>query len=178
MGSDINQSEHDRFVRLLSSHSRQVFGFILTLASNRTDAEDIFQNTSVALWKKFGDYREGTNFRAWACQVAYLEIVEHRRRRSKLHRLLSDGAFQALATEAMDLESQPDQREDALVGCLQKLPAAERKLIESRYFNSQTPKQIAERSSKSIYAVYRSLARVHEALLECVQRKLTGEQSS
>jgi RNA polymerase sigma-70 factor, ECF subfamily len=178
MSSDINQGQHDRFVRLLSAHSRQVFGFILTLASNRTDAEDIFQNTSVALWKKFDDYREGSNFRAWACQVAYLEIVEHRRRRSKLHRLLNDSAFQALAAEAMDLENQSDLREDALVGCLEKLPAAERKLIESRYFNSQTPKQIAERSSKSIYAVYRSLARIHEALLQCVQRTLTGEQGS
>lgn len=171
-----NQDRHDRFVRHLSAHSRQIFGFILTLASNRTDAEDIFQNTSVALWKKFETYQEGTNFRAWACQVAYLEVVEQRRRKSRLHRLLTDEAFQLLAADAMQPTEETDRREDALAGCLEKLPPADRKLIESRYFNSQSTKQIAISSCKSTHAVYRSLARIHDALMRCVQRTLAAEQ--
>lgn len=173
-----NQHQQDGFVRLLSAHSRQIFGFILTLAPNRTDAEDIFQNTSVALWKKFPTYREGTNFRAWACQVAYLEVVEHRRRLNRVFRLLNDRAFQALANEAMQPIEDDDRREDALAGCLEKLSRTERKLIESRYFNSESPKQIAQRQSKSVYTVYRSLARIHEALLQCVQRSISSERSA
>lgn len=173
-----NQHHQDSFVRLLSAHSRQIFGFILTLALNRTDAEDIFQNTSVTLWKKFPTYREGTNFRAWACQVAYLEAVEHRRRKSRMYRLLNDRAFQALAAEAMQPLEDADRREDALAGCLEKLSKTERKLIESRYFNAESPKQIAEQSSKSVHAIYRSLARIHEALLQCVQRSITADRST
>ena len=175
MRREEDQSRHSQFVRLLSAHSRPVFGFILGLASNRSDAEDISQDASVAMWKKFGDYREGTNFRAWACQVAYFEIVEHRRRKSKLRRLLSDEAFQALATEAFDTSDDTDRREDLLAGCLEKLPAADRRLIESRYFSAQSAKQIAEKKSKSIHSVYRSLSRIHDTLMRCVQHNLNGE---
>ena len=178
MNGDAGQDRHDDFVRLLSAHSRQVFGFILALAPNRSDAEDIFQNASVALWKKFGDYRAGTNFRAWACQVAYLEVVEHRRRKSKLSQLLSDESLRALADEAAAQSEDIDRREDALADCLEKLPAADRKLIESRYFNSQSAKQIAEKRAKSIHSVYRSLSRIHEALMHCVQQAIASDRGA
>ena len=176
MHEQAEHTRHDDFVRLLSCHSRQIFGFILTLSPHRADAEDIFQNASVALWKKFDTYQPGTNFRAWAYQVAYLEVVEHRRQRSKLRALLSEEAFEALAADALVVQEESARHEDALATCLEKLSFKDRKLIESRYFNSQTTKQIAERSSRSIYAVYRSLARIHDALLRCVKQAMAGEQ--
>jgi RNA polymerase sigma-70 factor (ECF subfamily) len=176
MEGQAEQVRHDDFVRLLSCHARQIFGFILTLSPNRADAEDIFQNASVALWKKFDTYQQGTNFRAWAYQVAYFEVVEHRRQKSKLRSLLSEEAFEALAADAMVMRQENAQHEDALAACLEKLSFKDRKLIESRYFNSQTTKQIAERSSRSIYAIYRSLARIHDALLRCVKQAMAGEQ--
>lgn len=177
MGLGEDQDRHGDFVRLLSAHSQQIFGFILALSPNRTDAEDIFQNASVALWKKFGVFQPGTNFRAWACQVAYLEVVEHRRRKSKLRQLLSDDALKVLAADAMKSE-EVDRRENALADCLEKLPQVDRKLIERRYFDAQSPKQIADLHSKSIHAVYRSLARIHDALMRCMQRTLATERRS
>lgn len=172
-GSMKNEDVKDNFVRLMSSYSRPIFGFILMLSGNRTDAEDIFQNTSVALWRKFESFQQGTNFKAWSFNVAYFEVMEHRRKKSRLHRLLNDDAFEALANDAV-LDAEVDSREDALETCLEKLSRTDRKLIERRYFNSQSPKQIAEQTSKSIYAVYRALARIHNALLSCVQKSLAG----
>jgi RNA polymerase sigma-70 factor, ECF subfamily len=164
----------DRFVRALSRHSRQIFGFILTLSPSRSDAEDIFQDTSVAMWRKFNTFEEGTNFRAWACQVAYLEVLGYRRKKGK-QQLLYEEAFQALARDALLLTvEETEHREDALANCLQKLAKSDRKLIERRYYAAQTPRQIAEHGSKSVHSVYRSLSRIHDALLECVQRSLSG----
>jgi hypothetical protein len=54
-----SQSE---FVRLFSQHASQLFGFVLVLTGNRSDAEDIVQNASVVLWEKFDAYQPGTSF--------------------------------------------------------------------------------------------------------------------
>lgn len=169
---------HDRFVRALSRHSRQIFAFILTLSPSRSDAEDIFQDTSVALWRKFSTFEEGTNFRAWACQVAYLEVLSYRRKAGK-RQVLYEEAFQALARDAL-LTNVEDtaHREDALAKCLQKLGRSDRKLIERRYYAAQTPRQIADHGSKSVHSVYRSLSRIHDSLLKCVQQSLSGGATS
>jgi RNA polymerase sigma-70 factor (ECF subfamily) len=178
MTSNEQENLHDRFVRTLSRHSRQIFGFILTLASERSDAEDIFQDTSVKLWKKFSTFEEGTNFRAWAYQVAYLEVLEYRRKKGR-QQLLCEEAFQILARDAL-LRTVEDtsRREEALAKCIEKLAKTDRKLVERRYFAAQSPKQIAEQTARSIHVVYRSLARIHDALMRCVQQALSGENVS
>ena len=171
-------SQHDRFVRDLSRHSRQIFGFILTLTSSRNDAEDLFQDTSVQLWRKFSTYQEGTNFRAWAYQVAYLEVLEYRRKKGR-QQVLSEEAFRVLAQDAMRLtDDDAERRGDALSKCLEKLSKSDRKLIDNRYFAAQSPKQIAEQTSRPVYSVYRALTRIHDALLNCVEKALAAEPSS
>lgn len=166
---------HDRFVRLLTQHSRQIFAFILTLSPSRSDADDIFQDTSVALWRKFSTFEEGTNFRAWACQVAYLEVLDYRRKWGK-QQSLHEKAFQALARDALLFTVEDSSyREDALAQCLKKLARSDRKLIERRYYAGQTARQIAEHGSQSVHSIYRNLSRIHDALMKCVQQSLAGE---
>lgn len=169
--------DRDEFARLLSRYSRQIFGFILVLSPNRSDAEDIFQETSVELWRKFTSFQPGTNFRAWAYQVAYYEVLDYRRRRGR-RQLLDDEAFQVLARDALLLTTETSsQREDALTECLKKIPKADRRLIERRYRMGLTPNQIAEQTSRSVHSVYRALTRIHRALSECISRTLSQEKS-
>ena len=168
---------HDCFVRLLTCHSRRIFGFILSQSPRWTDAEDIFQETSVALWKKFDAYQEGLSFFAWACGVARLEVLNHRRkhRQTKDCFLLSDEALQVLAQDALAAADDMRWHEEALARCLEVLKARDRLLIERRYFRAESPKQIAEDTAQPVYAVYRALGRVHERLMRCVRRRLAGD---
>ncbi|MCG8584403.1 MAG: hypothetical protein MI757_06800 [Pirellulales bacterium] len=41
---------HERFSALLAQHQAQILGYILALAMNRDDAEDLFQATALVLW--------------------------------------------------------------------------------------------------------------------------------
>lgn len=165
-----NQAE---FVRLLTRHSSQIYGFILMLSVNRTDAEDIFQETSVVLWEKFATYERGTNFRAWACRIAYFQVLTHRRTSGRL-RSLTDAAFDALAADALAIVEEGDHRKEALAECLEKLADRDRRLLEQKYFVSLTTAQIAEQTSKSTYSVYRALSRIHANLLQCMRRAMTS----
>jgi RNA polymerase sigma-70 factor len=161
------------FVRLLTQHSSRIFGFVLALCVNRSDAEDVFQNTSVVLWEKFDTYEPGSNFFAWACRIAYFEALYDRRKTSRV-RTLSDEAWQALAADALAITDEKEDNQEALAECLEKLSAADRDLLHQKYFLQRSVTEMAESCSRSIHSIYRALSRIHDSLLECVRRKLAA----
>jgi RNA polymerase sigma-70 factor (ECF subfamily) len=161
------------FVRLLTQHSSRIFGFVMALCVNRSDADDLFQNTSVLLWEKFDDFQPGTNFLAWACRIAYFEALYDRRKGRRV-KTLSDAAWEALAADALQVIDQPNERHEALADCLSKLSSRDRELLEHKYFSQRSVAEIAERYSKSVHSIYRSLSRIHSSLLHCMRRALTS----
>src|SRR2546430_12593207 len=63
-----------RLMVLMTRHQRQIFSYIYVLVPNRSDAEDLLQETSLVICEKFHEFREGTDFVAWACQIAYWRV--------------------------------------------------------------------------------------------------------
>lgn len=173
---DLRSDQPDTFIRLFAEHSSQILGFILALSPQRSDADDIFQETSAILWEKFDTYECGTNFRAWACTVAHFVVLSHRRKKSCQH-VFSDEALAAIADDALAEAESGESRNTALAKCLEKLPPGDRELIDLKYFCGRSSRQIAEAGSKSIYSVYRALSRVHGILLRCVRRTLAEDQA-
>ena len=72
---DALELDREEFARLFSRHARRIYAFIMTLVFSHHDAEEVFQNTSVVLWNKFGEFRPGSNFFAWASRIAYFEVL-------------------------------------------------------------------------------------------------------
>src|SRR5437773_9907570 len=68
------QEARKRLMTLLTRHQRQIFSYIYVLVPNRTDAEDLLQETSLVICEKFHEFKEGTDFVAWACQIAYWRV--------------------------------------------------------------------------------------------------------
>lgn len=165
---------HDEFLRLFSRHSRRLYEFILTLVLRHADADEIFQSTCLVLWKKFGTYDERGNYYHWACRIAYLEMLKHRRNSQRLH-LMSEDALAALASQMLSHADHLNARREALEDCLQRLNPQDRRLIEERYHEHRAPKEIAAGKAQSVYSVYRALARVHSMLFSCVQLRLARE---
>src|SRR5262245_13196297 len=71
---------------LMVRHQRQILAYIYTLVPDRHDAEDLLQETSLVICEKFVEFKPGTNFLAWACQIAYWRVRAARQKfaRSKL----------------------------------------------------------------------------------------------
>jgi RNA polymerase sigma-70 factor (ECF subfamily) len=164
------------FMRLFSQHSRRIHQFILTLAMNHADADEVYQNTCVVLWKKFATYDAGGSFYAWACRIAQLELM-HVRRLNKRMQLLSDDVLNLLADQVIARATQAASRQDALADCVAKLQDQDRQLIQERYYYERAPKEIARQRAKSVHSVYRALARIHAGLRECVFRTIAREQA-
>jgi RNA polymerase sigma-70 factor len=170
------EPDREEFARLFSRHARRIYGFIMTLVFSHHDAEEVFQNTSVVLWNKFGEFSPGSNFFAWASRIAYFEVLGHMKQQRRA-RVLSQEAFDSLADEALAMSDETGARQEALEECLSRLATTDRKLVEERYYFQRPPKQIAAMHSRSVDSVYRALSRIHNTLLRCVERNMEREGS-
>ena len=61
-------SRSEQFTELLSLHQSQSVGYIFARMQDLEDTQDIFQQTSLVLWRKF-DHFDGVNFAGWACRT-------------------------------------------------------------------------------------------------------------
>jgi RNA polymerase sigma-70 factor (ECF subfamily) len=167
------------FGRLLREAHRELFGFIFAMLQNRADAEDVYQQTTIVLWKKFSDFKPGTNFIGWAIRVAQFEIKDYVKARRRRKVFFSDAILDAIAV-AYQAESDDARtgRLEALSRCLDKLTDRDRRLIDKCYTVDRDYAKIAVDEGKTIGSLYQSISRIRKALYQCVQRSMAAELRS
>jgi RNA polymerase sigma-70 factor, ECF subfamily len=164
------------FSELLRDGRSRVFGYLLALVQNLADAEDLYQQTALLLWEKFDQYQPGTDFGSWASTVAHYSALNFLRRQSRRRVLFSEAALMRLSEAQADLKtSDCTARSDALVQCLDALPASERRLVRLRYEGERSVQDIADGEQRTVGAIYTALSRIRKTLLACVERRVGKE---
>lgn len=176
-GPSIDLEREERFLQLFLAHQRQLLQFLVALVPDWSDAEDLLQETSIAIWRNLDQFEPGTDFGAWTRHIARYEVLNFRRKRGRSRVIFSDATVERLAADlaASAMGPHGDARRDALEGCLAKLSAREAELIRLRYQAGASTQAVAGRLGQSVQAVYRSLNKVHGLLLRCVRRTLATE---
>jgi RNA polymerase sigma-70 factor (ECF subfamily) len=164
----------DNFIALYTAHEARLRAFILSLVPRWSDAEEIAQRSSIILWKKFDQFRPGTSFFAWACQVARLEVKEHRKRAGRQRALFSDEFVEAVVNEVAEMQDDLAGRIQALQTCVEKLPPRHRELLRLRYDEGKSVKAVARTVNSSLEAVYKGLGRIRQTLYDCINRALAS----
>jgi RNA polymerase sigma-70 factor (ECF subfamily) len=165
-------ANHEEFITEFARNSRRLYCYIRTLVPDRNDADDVYQNTSLVMWRKFDDFIAGSNFLAWGCQIAMFE-VRKLRDSTKRSRLFSDAVLDVLSAESTARSDDTQQRLAAMSNCIKKLSPASRELIEQRYYYQRKPQELGSELGRSVASVYRSLAKTHTWLLACIERTLS-----
>ena len=165
----------DEFVALYTRHSSRLRGYIMSLVPNWADAEEVLQDTSSVLWKKFDRFVPDSDFFAWACQIAVFEVMHYRRSKGRERVRFGEEFVNAVADEAMAMGEELDDMRWALTSCMEKLLEKDRRVIEERYREGATTRSAADSLGRSVDAVYKALGRVRKQLLECIQRELNEE---
>jgi RNA polymerase sigma-70 factor (ECF subfamily) len=171
-------SREERFMQLFLQHERRLRAFIATLVPNWADADDLLQETSAVIWRKFDDFEPGTDFIDWALRIAHFEVLNYRKRQRRDRLRFSDETVEVLATRLRNFGDASDLRFDALQHCLLKLNPRDRELVQLRYGPGATVRDVSERVSRSLHAVYKALNRIHGLLLDCVRRSLRCDGTS
>jgi RNA polymerase sigma-70 factor (ECF subfamily) len=168
-------SSPQEFLKLLLESERRIYAFIVSVLPNLVDAEDVLQETSLILWQKFDQYQPGSDFVAWACRVAQLRVLKFYEKQARSRLRFGSEAMEAILAETIASGPVSDLQHAALATCLAQVEVSDRVLLQRRYSDGASPRQIAEQIGSSIHIVYRTLRRIHRALLVCIQRKIEQE---
>ena len=171
----ISQEHDEQMVQLISNCQRRLFLYLLGLLCSRDLAEDALQETNVVLWRKRSQYEPGTNFFAWACQVAFFEACKARQKQRRRVPVFSDVFLRGVAPELLAAAEGSDTLRTTLLECVEELGERDRELIERRYDDGATTRSVAASVGRSADAVYKSLGRIHQELFDCVTNKLKEE---
>lgn len=166
------------FIQLFTRYQRKLYLFILAQIPYPVDAEEILQNANLVIWRKCGEFRPGSNFLAWASQIARYEVLKHLERRRRDRIQFTPEFIEQIADEALVDSSELELRRQALAVCLGKLRDQDRELIQLRYTPGENGTSIAESLNRPVNSIYQSLARIRRTLLECVNRRLAAEARS
>jgi RNA polymerase sigma-70 factor (ECF subfamily) len=169
--TSIESEEH--FVALLLANQNRIFRFLVTLVPNRSDAEDLLQQTSLTLWQSREKFDPATGeFASWACAIAHNHVRNFRRReatRQTAHRLLSEDVAESLMATRAAHGSLMDEWQRALACCLEQLTPRQRSVVEQCYGGASI-KTAAANSGLTPNALYKVLRHIRGLLHDCVQK--------
>ena len=166
------------FIRLLAIHNQNIYRYIFTLLPNPDHAQDVYQDSVMTLWEKFGEYRPGEPFLPWAYRVAHFKVLAHRKKLRRQPALLDVDVLELLAEEQTHEDHRLEAHLQFLPGCLDRLSTKERRLVEMRYGGRVTVAEIAAQTDRLVDTLYRVLHRIRKKLLLCIERRLAAEERS
>ena len=176
---DLSCSRADRreeFIELITNHWHQLFNLIFCVVQNFTDAEDLFQQTTMALWADFDKFESGTDFGAWSSKVARFRISTYIRSRNRQRVYFSEDLVKEFASVPLESKDAHDARLAALAECRKKLSSADQELIALCYGGSDSIRDAAYRIGRPVESVYVRLSKIRSALYGCIERSLAREE--
>ena len=175
--SEDKNAAQQRFLSLFLRSEREVFRYVAALVPNVADAEDIVQQTALALWEKFDSYDPNQPFTPWACRFALNKTKQWIERRQRWQTLLEGGLVEELAQRREELRPEIETRLKHLEGCLNKLPAGQRLMVEGYYYRRDGIEKLAEETGRTVAATYKTLQRIRQALQTCIENAAKGAAS-
>ena len=175
--SPTETQRHNRFLRSFTANESAIRAYVRRMVPTRADADDVMQETSVVLWKKFDTFHEDGNFRAWAFGVARFEVLAWLRDKGRDRLVLNEDVIAMLADEADDGEPRLERQREALENCLAKVAPDQRQLLMQAYSEDSRIQDVARHSGRTVPGFYQWLHRMRKLLLECIRRDMAREVS-
>ncbi|MBT8045485.1 MAG: sigma-70 family RNA polymerase sigma factor [Verrucomicrobiae bacterium] len=175
MGKNDINSEAE-FVGKIANFQSQLHAFIISLMPGMEGVDDVVQETNLVLWEKRKTFKEGTNFRAWACQIARFKVMNYRKKEANRGRHVMDDKLALMLSEEFEAETgELDARMQALNKCLGRLNDDERGLIEHHYYSDSNLDAYATKSGSGADSLRVKLFRIRAALKKCITSELNRD---
>ena len=173
------EGKNEAFDILLKRHQERVFNYILRIVKNEDVANDIFQETFVKaiLTIKQGRYTENGKFPAWISRIAHNLIIDHFRQEKSENQQSADLEDVDILNRKELCEATiedvliSDQIREDVKHLIKELPPLQREVLNMRYYQNLSFKEIAEMTGVSINT---ALGRMRYAILNL--RRMASEK--
>lgn len=168
----LDEQQQLQFTRLWTSVQPTVNQYVGSLIRDAAAVQDVVQNTSVTLLRKYSEYDEAQPFLPWALGVAKFEVLAHRRDAAR-DRLVGNPEFLDQYTAGwVECAIEIPNESAALRHCVSDLAGRAKSVVTMRYAEDLTSQEIAGDLGLSAANVRTILKRAREALRRCVQKQL------
>lgn len=152
-----------RFLELYDRHFHRLYAYVIRRTGNRADAEDVTAEVFHRALANLPGYEwRGIPFVAWLYRIAAHELSDRRR-----------SAARAIVTQPPDSEtSSPDfERRVMLFQLVDRLPADQRRVVEMRFGDDKSIREVAMALARSEGAVKQLQRRALENLRVNLERQ-------
>ncbi len=162
----------EEFIQQFTRNERQIRYYIASLVANKSDVDDIMQEASSLLWKKYDQYDPDRPFLPWAMRFAYNAVRTYRQKLGTRKKYFSNELIEELVAVHEKEMDRLDQERKLLPSAINKLSDKERLLIQHRYSNGGTIQDLARKLGENPDALYKRLQRIREKLMKNIQLEM------
>jgi RNA polymerase sigma-70 factor (ECF subfamily) len=167
LATRVQAGDEAALVELVRRYQGPVRVWLARACGEHATADDLAQEVFVAAWREIGAWSRQAALGAWLMGIARHRFLRWRRDAGRL------AARHAAAAEVLPGESAAeDERLTALRGCLERLDAPARALIDGCYRDGEDLAVLATRQGRSAGALRVALFRLRQALRTCVEKKM------
>ena len=149
----------EAFITLVEREQEALRGFLLALCcGNKSDADDLAQDSLVKAYLSSAGYQEKGRFRSWIFKIAYNTFLNHKASCRTMDTL--DEARTVISSQSAESSFE----HQSLYLALRTLPPKERSAITLYYLNGYDIKEIAAITDTSEDAVKKQLSRGRDKL--------------
>ena len=149
----------DVFIALVEREQEALRGFLFALCcGNKSDADDLAQDSLVKAYLSSAGYQEKGRFRSWIFKIAYNTFLNHKASCRTMDTL--DEARTIVSSQSAESSFE----HQSLYLALRTLPPKERSAITLYYLNGYDIKEIATITETSEDAVKKQLSRGRDKL--------------
>jgi RNA polymerase sigma-70 factor (ECF subfamily) len=173
------QKDPARFTDLYEANFERVYAFVSRRVHSRADVEDITAEVFQRALENFSRFEwRGVPFAAWLYRIAANAVGD---RWQSLVRESGRPAIGAPAVEFDDSEIERSERRAQLFRNVAKLPAEQRRVVEMRFAEEKSIREIARALSKSTGAVkqlqFRAIEKLRGQAVKDSPRKAGGRNA-
>ena len=160
--------------QMLDCYGRDVFAQIVRLIPGIEDAEVVYQDVFVKVFRNIGKYdAEKSSLRTWVSRIAYNETISFLRKKPVAMISYEDHGIDAYALTDAEVEEtfgQPNAETVQLIrAALKHLPPDERAIITMFYYEEMSLKEIAYVTESIPTTVASKLSRTRKKLCRIIK---------
>jgi RNA polymerase sigma-70 factor (ECF subfamily) len=159
---------------LIHVHQAGVWRYLRFLGAERTEADDLTQETFLAFARSRFVERDTRQTASYLRTVARNQLLALRRWQHREPSTVELEAADSVWTAAAGTDGSLNGYLDALRGCVEQLEGRPREAIDLHYRDGESREAIAEKLDMKPDGVKSLLRRTRETLRECVERKTSG----
>ena len=168
-----------QFAELALPLFASLYNFACWLAKDRTDAEDLVQETYAKALKRFSSFEQGTNFRAWMFRILRNTFLNSRAGLAATKTVALEDEEQESAAAALTTQETPETillgqaNQTMIQEAIELLPLAFREIVVLCDVEEMSYQEISSTLGIPMGTVMSRLARARRALRAELQDKVT-----